>query len=300
MDIDSETERKNEKKRLKKEAKRKLEEAVVETTETEPEQEEESEEARKERKRAKKEAKRMRKETETVAEEVVAPVEIIAEAKVEKESKKTRKERNANAVFVPPPSIVKEVPADLSIQVYPEEDAHLYPPFNSFNDLYTVMSGKSSTGKTVLNTVQTYVTTKGFAKPSPIQSYCWPALFANKDLVGIAQTGSGKTLAFLLPALYRLEQLKFTKKINSSGNKPSPKILVVAPTRELAIQSYQVCIDVGIVSCICVYGGVSKHQQLADMKRLHSANNGLDIVIATPGRLLDFIQDNAMSLSGIH
>jgi len=279
---ETEQERK-ERKRMKKEKKR----AREEEEESKPSEEEIQKKLMKAEKKA---AKKSRKEKEAEAE--AAPVE-----KEEKLSKKDRKARDAPKPFVPPPS-THTVPTDVAIQVYPEEASQLYPAFSSFDDLYRVVEKKSKeqSSGSAIETMTNYINEKGFPKPSPIQSHCWPALFSGKDLVGIASTGSGKTLAFLFPALFRLEQMKKAGKF-TTDKKPSPKILVVAPTRELAMQSYQVCIDVGIVSSICVYGGMSKYAQLNDMRQLHQTHRGLDVVIATPGRLLDFIQESSISLS---
>lgn len=71
----------------------------------------------------------------------------------------------------------------------------------------------------------------GFTTPSPIQSQAWPVLLSGEDLIGIAQTGTGKTLAFLLPALIHIHGQVLQK-----GERPGPAVLVMAPTRELALQ----------------------------------------------------------------
>jgi ATP-dependent RNA helicase DBP3 len=283
---ETEQERK-ERKRMKKEKKREREE---EEAGAEPSKDEIAEKLRKAEKKA---AKKARKEKEEEAESAPAA----SDEKEEKLSKKDRKARDAPKPFVPPPS-THTVPTDVAVQVYPEEASAQYPAFTSFDDFYSVIEKKDKAQNSggAIRTMKNYISEKAFPKPSPIQSHCWPALFSGKDLVGIASTGSGKTLAFLFPALFRLEQMKAAGKFRAD-KKPSPKILVVAPTRELAMQSYQVCIDVGIVSSICVYGGMSKHGQLNDMRRLNQTHSGLDIVIATPGRLLDFIQEDSISLS---
>jgi superfamily II DNA/RNA helicase len=77
-----------------------------------------------------------------------------------------------------------------------------------------------------------YIETKKFAKPSPIQSQCWPPLLEGRDVIGIAQTGSGKTLAFLVPGLLKISKmLKTGVKKSGAGGVPNPKLLVLAPTR---------------------------------------------------------------------
>jgi ATP-dependent RNA helicase DBP3 len=127
--------------------------------------------------------------------------------------------------------------------------------------------------------------TKGFEKPTPIQSYCWPALSTGRDVIGIAETGSGKTLAFSMPIISRLE-----KEGKAKGK--SIKILVLAPTRELAMQTYNVLKDG--CSCICIYGGVKKDEQ---RKQLTSQKPV--VVVGTPGRIVDFIDEGTLKLSEV-
>eukprot|EP00659_Diplonema_papillatum_P022715 gene22715-34786_t len=127
----------------------------------------------------------------------------------------------------------------------------------------------------------------GFSSPSPIQSVCWPAALSGKDLIAIAKTGSGKTLGFLIPAF----SLIF-KSIPSDPRKPRieagqpPTALVVAPTRELAVQIHDESIKFGnpskVVS-VSVYGGVPSGKQIRELRR------GCHLVVATPGRILDLL-----------
>jgi ATP-dependent RNA helicase DBP3 len=134
--------------------------------------------------------------------------------------------------------------------------------------------------------------TASFKEPTPIQAQSWPILFGGRDLIGIAATGSGKTLAFALPGLSKILAS------NASGVKKGIKMLVLAPTRELAMQSAAVIETAGAaanVRSICVYGGVSKHEQVAALR----GNNPAQVVVATPGRLLDLIQDGACNISNV-
>ena len=128
---------------------------------------------------------------------------------------------------------------------------------------------------------------KSFSKPSAVQSATWPFLLAGRDLVGIAETGSGKTLAFGLPLVARLSSLKKSKSIRA---------VVIAPTRELAIQVFDqissLCDLTSNLKAVCIYGGSNKDQQRASLK---NAN----IVVATPGRLKDFMSDDTVSLSRV-
>lgn len=136
-----------------------------------------------------------------------------------------------------------------------------------------------------------------FTKPSAIQSQCWPVLLhpgsdgKRRDIVGIAETGSGKTLGFAIPALTALSKEQILGK-----KRRTPRMLVLAPTRELAMQSNVVIEEFGALvdlKSIVVYGGVPKHQQVSDLKK------GVDCVVATPGRIKDLINEGACDLSRV-
>ncbi|EPX72334.1 ATP-dependent RNA helicase dbp3 [Schizosaccharomyces octosporus yFS286] len=128
---------------------------------------------------------------------------------------------------------------------------------------------------------------KNFKDPTPIQAASWPYLFAGRDVVGIAETGSGKTVAFGIPALQYLQNLP--------KEKPTTRILVVSPTRELAIQTYENI--KGLTSdtmfkVAVVYGGAPKNEQVR-------AARDASVIIGTPGRLLDLINDGAVDCSNV-
>ena len=126
--------------------------------------------------------------------------------------------------------------------------------------------------------------TAGFAAPSPIQAQSWPIALSGRDMVGIAATGSGKTIAFLLPALVHIAAQP-PLRVGAGG----PVMLVLAPTRELAMQTASVAEAAGAacgVASACVYGGVPKGPQL---DALTKGGGLVAIVIATPGRLLDLL-----------
>jgi len=119
--------------------------------------------------------------------------------------------------------------------------------------------------------------------PTPIQAQAIPALLANKDLLGIAQTGTGKTAAFALPILQALAANK------QHAVPKSPRVLVLAPTRELAVQIGDAFRTYGKFMGLryaVIVGGVGFHPQLKDLQR------GVDVLVATPGRLLDHMQQN--------
>jgi len=130
----------------------------------------------------------------------------------------------------------------------------------------------------------------GYLKPFPIQEQAVPVILQGKDLMGIAQTGSGKTACFVMPILEKLQNTEVKKDRNV-------QVLILVPTRELAIQIDEVfrAFTDNLkreVRTMAVYGGVSINPQ---MKGLF----GIEILIATPGRLLDLIEHNALSISGI-
>merc|ERR1711874_944897 len=113
----------------------------------------------------------------------------------------------------------------------------------------------------------------GFSNPTPIQAQCWPVLASGRDIIGIAETGSGKTLAFSIPALAHLKHRVETEGRSKAG---FPKMLIVSPTRELAMQSQEVLEAAGSscgVRSVCVYGGVPKWTQKEALKK------GVDYVI---------------------
>jgi len=126
----------------------------------------------------------------------------------------------------------------------------------------------------------------GYTTPTPIQHKAIPVVLEGRDVMGLAQTGTGKTAAFLLPILQRL----------TKGPLRRVRVLIVAPTRELAEQTHQMSIDLGKktkVRSVTVYGGVSRNRQVAALRR------GAEIVVACPGRLLDLLGDGSIDLSQV-
>ena len=123
--------------------------------------------------------------------------------------------------------------------------------------------------------------------------YLSTSFFFNfRDLIGIAETGSGKTLAFMLPGI-----VKTITENSSKPRKRQPSILVLSPTRELAMQSDIVCNDVssetGIYS-VCIAGGMDRKLQNQKLKQ------GAQVVVATPGRLISLVENNECDLSRVH
>ena len=131
---------------------------------------------------------------------------------------------------------------------------------------------------------------EGYTKPTPIQVEAIPVIMQGTDLIGCAQTGTGKTAAFAVPILQLLSQNK------SSDRKRNIRSLIVTPTRELAIQiqeSFKAYGRYTGLSCTVVFGGVNQNPQT------NSLRNGVDILIATPGRLLDLMNQGFISLKDI-
>ncbi|KAG6845281.1 hypothetical protein H0H87_011432 [Tephrocybe sp. NHM501043] len=148
------------------------------------------------------------------------------------------------------------------------------------------------------------VSFKGFKEPSPIQACTWPPALKGLDVVGIAETGSGKTLAFGIPALARLiADIKPSKKSVQSTSTVS--VLVVAPTRELAIQTHDTLSALGKpfgIASVAVFGGVPKEPQVRMLKNANKGSDGLTtrIIVGTPGRILDLMQEGVCDLSNVN
>ncbi|PPJ52912.1 hypothetical protein CBER1_11570 [Cercospora berteroae] len=120
-----------------------------------------------------------------------------------------------------------------------------------------------------------------FKEPSPIQASTWPYLFNGRDVIGVAETGSGKTYGFGVPCVNRLTKEK------------KAQVCIVSPTRELALQIQEQMVKLTKprgLKATCVYGGTNKDEQRAQLK-------GSQVIVATPGRLNDFIGDGTIDLS---
>jgi ATP-dependent RNA helicase DDX5/DBP2 len=131
---------------------------------------------------------------------------------------------------------------------------------------------------------------QNYAGPTPVQSACWPCVLQGRDLIGLAQTGSGKTLVYALPAIVHINSQPFL--LPGDG----PIALFLAPTRELAIQIQEEFDKFGTSSKIrsaAVYGGVSKVEQM------QLVSKGAEVIVATPGRLIDFLIGTKVSLARV-
>ncbi|KAH9949528.1 P-loop containing nucleoside triphosphate hydrolase protein [Amylocystis lapponica] len=141
----------------------------------------------------------------------------------------------------------------------------------------------------------------GFKEPSPIQACSWPPALKGRDVVGIAETGSGKTLAFGLPALVRLVSDSPPKSKKGKGA-TTVSVLVVAPTRELAIQTHETLSALGEpfgIASVAVFGGVDKAPQVKSLKNANKDGKTTRIIVGTPGRILDLVNDGACDLSRV-
>ena len=128
-----------------------------------------------------------------------------------------------------------------------------------------------------------------FKNPTPIQSAAWPFLLSGRDVIGVAETGSGKTLAFGVPCVRYITSLFPTKK----GGRA--RAVIVSPTRELAVQIHDQILQLATpagLNTVCVYGGVPKDAQRQALRTAH-------IIVATPGRLNDLINEGAADLSNV-
>lgn len=156
-------------------------------------------------------------------------------------------------------------------QAQPEEPQHTEPITHRFEDF-------SLDPQLTANLVS-----KGYTQPTPIQDRAIPAILSGRDVIGAAQTGTGKTAAFLIPMIQ-----KITKDRNQ-------RVLVIAPTRELAVQIHKELHELSrglSVRSAMVIGGANEWRQLQDLKR------DPHVVVATPGRLKDFLSTHQIRLSG--
>lgn len=131
------------------------------------------------------------------------------------------------------------------------------------------------------------VESSGYTEPTPIQTKAIPVILQGRDIIGVAQTGTGKTAAFVLPML---------EKLSKGERRRSMRALVVAPTRELVVQieenvrNYARNLNLRFAT---VYGGVNERPQISALR------NGVDLVVATPGRLIDLMGQGHVNFSGI-
>ena len=142
------------------------------------------------------------------------------------------------------------------------------------------------------NNIQQALEEEGYTNPTPIQEQAIPEILLGQDLVACAQTGTGKTGAFAIPILNLIHRI-----VGSAKKAKHIRTLVVTPTRELAIQideSFKTYGKYTNVKSLVIFGGVNKMSQVNELK------NGIDVLIATPGRLLDLHKQGFIDLNHMH
>ncbi|MCZ6496683.1 MAG: DEAD/DEAH box helicase, partial [Alphaproteobacteria bacterium] len=155
------------------------------------------------------------------------------------------------------------------------------------------MTDSNFSGLGLAEPIQRALNSRNHVIPTPIQARAIPEILTGRDILGIAQTGTGKTAAFALPILHQLSR----KRGNNRPYSPrSPRALILAPTRELAIQIGDEFRAYGkhlhLRYCV-IFGGVSQKPQVNALHR------GVDIVVATPGRLLDLMNQRHIRLDAV-
>ncbi|RNF22702.1 putative DEAD box RNA helicase [Trypanosoma conorhini] len=193
------------------------------------------------------------------------------------DAKAIHRAANAKAVVVPPKQLTEDESREWrethTITVFGDGCP---PPVTSFDQLSSLVPAY----------LQKKLTAQGFASPTPVQAQAWPIVLRGRDMVGVAKTGSGKTLAFMVPALAHIAMQEPLR----VGD--GPMVVVLAPTRELAQQIEQETNKVlpQDVRCGCVYGGSPKGPQLGILRQ------GVHVLVATPGRLIDFLEIKRVNL----
>lgn len=261
----------------------------------------ETEEERKERKRLRKEAKAAKENGAAPAEKngddeaAVKAAAKAAKKAAEKAEKETKVEVKEVAKIVDTPLAIEKKAgvysscAELNALPQKEVDEFLATHFINITD-----PNNEPLLRPILDFAYLPITDpkqrapfKDFKRPTPIQAAAWPFLLAGRDVIGVAETGSGKTMAFAVPCVKYIQGLETKFK--------GPKAVVVSPTRELAMQSYEQISKLANacgLQVVCVYGGVPKDEQRRALKTA-------DIVVATPGRLNDLIQEGSADLSKV-
>ncbi|KAG9551476.1 ATP-dependent RNA helicase DBP3, partial [Aureobasidium melanogenum] len=224
-----------------------------------------ADEAKAEAKRLKKAAKAAAKAESTTGETVAAPVAA------------TNGYTEHPGLTALPQSEIDAFIAEKFITVTDEAKASpAYRPITSFD--YVPITDKAQRAPFA-----------NFKTPSPIQAAAWPYLYAGRDVIGVAETGSGKTMGFGVPCI------RYISSLSAKEQKKGIKACIVSPTRELAVQIQEQLVKLAEpagLKTVCVYGGVNKDQQRATLTGAH-------IVVATPGRLNDFVSEGSIDLSNV-
>lgn len=292
-DAETEKQKLKREKKERKEKKKEKKSKAVESEETTPAAAEDADseaerKAEKERKKAKKLAKKEKKSKEAAQAESAEP----EATNGEKKDKKEKKSKKSNGAVSSADSESKYVQT-ISLSDVPQAEIDAFLSTNQI----TITDPK--TEKVTLRPVLQFhhlpstnlleKTPSPFANykaPTPIQSASWPFTLSGRDAIGVAETGSGKTMAFAIPCV---------ETVVAVGGK-SVKAVIVSPTRELAMQTHaqmEAVASLLRLKCVCLFGGASKDDQRA------LVNRGADIIVATPGRLKDFMSDGTVDLSSV-
>ncbi|KAF4344183.1 ATP-dependent RNA helicase DBP3 [Fusarium beomiforme] len=289
-DLDEKARLKKERKeKKKKEKKRKTEEE-----ETPADKVGDSEAERAERKKAKKEKKKEKKAKAVAAEESAETTEAAEEAPKEKKSKRDKKvkavaesssddEADSTGAYVQTMSLSNVPQAEID-EFLSKNQITITDPKTDKVTLRPVLQFQQLPATNLLEKRPSPFA--NYKAPTPIQSASWPFTLSGRDVIGVAETGSGKTMAFALPCVEAVSAIEHK----------ATKAVVVSPTRELAMQTYEQMASVAALNklkCVCLYGGASKDDQRNLLRR------GADIIVATPGRLKDFMSDGTVDLSQV-
>ncbi|KAL5585443.1 hypothetical protein FOVSG1_014832 [Fusarium oxysporum f. sp. vasinfectum] len=284
-DVDEKARLKKERKEKKKDKKRKTEEQETPAGKTG-----DSEAERDERKKAKKEKKKAKKAK--AAEESAETTEAAEEAPKEKKSKKEKKvpvsyessdDASPDSAYVQTMSLSNVPQAEID-EFLSKNQITITDPKTETVTLRPVLEFHQLPATNLLEKKPSPFA--NYKAPTPIQSASWPFTLSGRDVIGVAETGSGKTMAFALPCVEAVSDIKYK----------GTKAVIVSPTRELAMQTYEQMASVAALNklkCVCLYGGASKDDQ-RNLLRC-----GADIIVATPGRLKDFMSDGTVDLSQV-
>ncbi|CAF3582777.1 RNA-dependent ATPase [Fusarium graminearum] len=280
-----------EKARLKAEKRERKEKKKSQESEPSAENSDADRAAEKERKKAKKAKKLEKKQKLAEAEASAEPAAEVSEEAPKKKSKKEKKttttEASSNSEAPSSGSYIQtialsNVPQAEIDEFLSKNEIHITDPKTENVTLRPVLEFHQLPATNLLEKKPSPFA--NYKAPTPIQSASWPFTLSGRDVIGVAETGSGKTMAFALPCVEAISALKHKH----------TKAVVVSPTRELAMQTYEQMASVAALNrmkCVCLYGGASKDDQR------NLLNRGADIIVATPGRLKDFMSDGTVDLS---
>ncbi|KAI6651658.1 vasa A [Oopsacas minuta] len=175
--------------------------------------------------------------------------------------------------------------------------------FGRYDNIPVQLTGREPTSQITTfaearlsTTISLNVTKAGYNEPTPVQKYGIPVVLAGRDLMGCAQTGSGKTAAFLLPILSTMVSKSLYQNTSLDPGTAHPTALIIAPTRELALQIYHEARKFSyttIIEPVVAYGGTSVAHQLSKVEK------GCHILVGTPGRLIDFMNRGRVKLDQV-